>query len=304
MVLVNGEPITLEQLENEVGGKSKEIEQQLQTIKNSILSRLIDNQLIRQEAASQRITLEKYIEENITKVSTVSDEEVEEAYEKSKANLLGALPEDAKYRIRRTIEDNRRNQAFQKLFAELRKKANIVNFFLFSNQSSQEIQIGDSPVTGAPNAQITIVEFSDFECPYSRLQQQRLKQLLEDNPDTIKLVFKHFPIPRHKNAFTASKAAYCAQQQDQFWDFHFSLFREGQELSLPALIQLAVDQGLDKDLFTGCLNDPKTEEVINADIQIGLDVGVKGTPAFFVNGKRIESPAGLETAVSFELNQK
>ena len=174
------------------------------------------------------------------------------------------------------------------------------NYFLFDNLTIQKIPIEDSPVTGAPNAKVTIVEFSDFECPYSRLQQSRLKQLLEDNPDTVRLVFKHFPIPRHKNAFIASKAAYCAQQQGQFWDYHFSLFKKEQNLNLEGLTQLAVDKEMDKNLFNKCMIDPVTEERIDADIKMGLGLGVQGTPAFFVNGKKIDSAAGLESAIKFE----
>lgn len=304
VAVVNGEQITLEQLENEVGNKSRGIEQQLQGMKNSILSSLINNLLLAQEADSLGVSLEEYIKEHITNATVVTDAEVEKSYEKSKENLAGILPLEAKFGIRRALENNRRTEAFQKLFIELHKKADIENYFLFGSVTRQDIVIGDSPVIGASDAQVTIVEFSDFECPFSQLQQIRLKQLIENYPDKVRLVFKHFPLTRHKNAFMSSKAAFCAQQQSQFWDFHFSLFRKGQDLSLPALNQLAIDLGLDEDLFTGCMNNSKTEDRINEDIQTGLDVGVTGTPAFYINGKKIESPAGLEAAIGFELNQK
>jgi len=159
------------------------------------------------------------------------------------------------------------------------------------------VSLSDDPVKGNPNAPVTIVEFSDFQCPFcARFFTQTLPQIQQDYiaSDKVKLVFRDFPLDSiHPNAISASIAAHCANEQAKFWEYHNKLF-EGQTqwASLGAsdatktFIQYASELGLDSDNFNSCLDSTKSFDEINNDYEDGRNYGVTGTPAFFIGNDK------------------
>ena len=147
------------------------------------------------------------------------------------------------------------------------------------------IAAGD-PARGPANAPITLVEFSDFECPYCRSYfLNTLPRILEAYPNQIRHVFKDLPlISIHANAFPAAVAALCAHEQGAFWEFHDLLF--GMELSLgtDAYQQYAADLGLSQSKFTNCLDAQRYTDQVQADYDFAIQLGVRSTPTFFING--------------------
>ncbi|MBL7662125.1 thioredoxin domain-containing protein [bacterium] len=153
-----------------------------------------------------------------------------------------------------------------------------------------KVDVGSSPVRGNPNAKITIVEFSDFQCPYCSRGASTMEQLLKDYPNDVKVAFKNLPLEFHDQAKPAAKAALAAKEQGKFWEMHDVLFQNQRELGKTAWEDLAKKvAGLDAAKFAADLkaNDKKYDEMILADMKLAESLGVEGTPGFFVNGVQV-----------------
>jgi protein-disulfide isomerase len=157
-------------------------------------------------------------------------------------------------------------------------------------------------VRGAPMAPITIVEFSDFQCPYCGAAAPELERLIEQHEGKVKLVFKHFPLSSHSRAVPAALAAEAAGRQGRFWEMHDLLFANQRTLEDADLARFAQTLGLDMDKFAADLASAEVKARIEADRAAGEKVNVEGTPSIFVNGRRFEEPfKELETYVAEQL---
>jgi protein-disulfide isomerase len=160
------------------------------------------------------------------------------------------------------------------------------------------------PQRGPDDAPVTIVEYSEFQCPYCRETEQALHHTLIKYSDQVRLVYKDFPLSFHKHAMDAALAARCADEQGQFWAYHDALFASGQ-LSPADLKATASHLGLDRESFDSCLDDRKYERSVRADQAEGNRIGADGTPYFLINGKSLsgaQSAAAFDSAISTELN--
>ena len=167
-----------------------------------------------------------------------------------------------------------------------------------------QIPIADSPVLGKPTAPITIIEFSEFQCPYCSRGSNTMKEVLGKFPNDVKVVFKHFPLAFHQQAADASKAALAAGEQGKFWEMHDKMFTVQKEMKGKDSAAFkewssgfAKDLGLDVAKFMKDFDNPKWDEVIKRDQALGQKLGVRGTPHFFVNGERVK---GAQPAAKFE----
>jgi len=150
-----------------------------------------------------------------------------------------------------------------------------------------ELEAAESarPARGNPNAPVTVVEFSDFQCPFCQQAYPVLKQLLAKYKDEVKLVYRDVPIRRiHPEAELAAAASRCAGEQGKFWEYHDALFEAAGDLKGPSLMSRAERLALDSEEFDACLRSGKFKDAIEADFQEAIRLGVTGTPAFFVNG--------------------
>jgi len=159
-----------------------------------------------------------------------------------------------------------------------------------------KLRIGNAPVFGLKDAPVTIVEFSDFQCPYCAKLDPVLKQVLAKYPKEVKLVFKFFPLPFHKLAMPASKAALAAGKQQKFWEYHDELMKNYNQLSEQKLVEIGKKIGLDMKRFIRDRQDPHWVNFIRDDMQEAAKNQVRGTPTVFVNGRRMRS----RTLVAFE----
>jgi len=152
-----------------------------------------------------------------------------------------------------------------------------------------EVSADDDPSLGSENAPITIVEFSDFQCPYcARFEQDTFPELKSRYIDTglVKIVFRDFPLTSiHQYAQKAAEASECADEQDKFWEYHDLLFSNQNALEVSSLKGYAFSIGLDTQQFDSCLDSGKYKDEVQKDMEDGISYGVTGTPAFFVNGK-------------------
>ena len=170
---------------------------------------------------------------------------------------------------------------------------------------SQQIDITGAPVRGKADAPVTLVVFSDFECPWCAKLEPLLAQLLAANADTVRVVFKHLPLPMHPQAEPAALAAIAAQRQGKFWEMHDAMFADQSALAPPQLQATAERIGLEGAAFARCLADPATVRTVDADLRLGATVGVNGTPTFYVNGRPVPTDrTALTVAISEELARK
>ncbi|MBK8011303.1 MAG: thioredoxin domain-containing protein [Deltaproteobacteria bacterium] len=171
-------------------------------------------------------------------------------------------------------------------FAPLLVATFVLETACSSSSSLVMVPVGDSPVRGEPDAWVTIIEFSDFQCPYCAASQPIIDDVLDEHPTDLRLVFKHFPLTSiHENALSAAIAAECARAQARFWTYHDLLFAHRASLSAAHQTELAEEAGLNVAQWASCLATSAPRDRVESDRALGLSVGVKATPTFIINGQ-------------------
>jgi protein-disulfide isomerase len=148
------------------------------------------------------------------------------------------------------------------------------------------IPTAGSPVQGPPNAPITLVEFSDFQCPFCVKAVHQLEAVMKAYPNQVKLIFKQFPLESHPQASISAAAALAAHQQGKFWPMHDALFANRTRLSRQTILELATGLALDMKRFTADLDSPETKKAVARDVADGDKSGVEATPTIFIDGQR------------------
>jgi len=161
-------------------------------------------------------------------------------------------------------------------------------------EAAVTIPVEGSPVRGPSDARITMVEFSDFECPYCALATIEMRNIMASYPKDIKLIYKEFPLSMHPNAPLAAAAALAAGEQGKFWQMHDLLFKNFRKLNRDNILAWAKEIGLDVNKFKGDLDSGKYDPVVKKDVADGEKIGVYGTPSFFINGKQYNGPVTLD----------
>jgi protein-disulfide isomerase len=170
-----------------------------------------------------------------------------------------------------------------------------------------KITVDGDPVRGAATAKVTIVEFSDFQCPYCAKAVEPVKQLLARHPKDVKLVFKQFPLDTHSQAALAAEAALAAQAQGKFWELHDKMYANFRSINRDRILGWAKELGLDMTKFQADLNSHKYSARVNSEEKQGEMAGVEGTPTFFINGKRLNAafePDTVEPILQQELKSR
>ncbi len=156
------------------------------------------------------------------------------------------------------------------------------------------INTSTAPFLGEPNAPVEIIEFSDFQCPYCAQVSQLLQEVLANNPATVKIVFKHFPLRGHEFAIPAAVGAIAAQEQGKFWQFHDKLFENVRSLNQEKIDEIAKEIGLDMERYAKDIADQTLQQRGMMDSRDGMLAGVNSTPTLFINGRRLKERS-LET---------
>jgi protein-disulfide isomerase len=161
--------------------------------------------------------------------------------------------------------------------------------------SVTKFTIGDAPVRGPANAPVTVVVFSDFQCPFCKKVEGTIDALEKAYPGKVKVAWKHFPLDFHANARMAAAAAQVAHRSGKFWAMHDQLLAHQEALDPESLAGYARDVGLDPSAFKAALAEADAGAAIDADVKLGTSIGVTGTPTLFINGRRIVGAYPLET---------
>jgi predicted DsbA family dithiol-disulfide isomerase/Skp family chaperone for outer membrane proteins len=294
VAVVNGQVITQAELDKAAEAELKGIEARKaqndaalandrQTILTKALDDLVAEKLIAAEAAKEKKSKEQLLEAEVeSNVETPSAAEVEAFYDANKERIPIAK-EQALPQVKQYLVERSRTRYREMLITRLRKEFGVKSYL---EPLRAEIAVAGFPSRGPAAAPVTIVEFSDFECPYCGGLFPTLKQVEKNYPETVRIVYRQFPLANiHPHAMKAAEASLCANEQKKFWEFHDSMFGNQQELSIPDLKQRAVDLKLDTQAFNQCLDSGRHSTAIQADVQEGARAGVTGTPALFINGR-------------------
>jgi protein-disulfide isomerase len=163
-----------------------------------------------------------------------------------------------------------------------------------TEEKRASIEAAGAPTFGPQDAKVVVVEFSDFQCPFCSRAAKVVKQVKEKYGDKVRFVFRQYPLSFHKNAHLAAQAALAANAQAKFWEFHDLMFENQQALEQPALEKYAAQVKLDMKAFKAALNSDVIKKAVDADTELGNQVGVRGTPSMFVNGARVRNAADFE----------
>ncbi|MBF0107728.1 MAG: DsbA family protein [Magnetococcales bacterium] len=222
---------------------------------------------------------------------TLTEDQVKQFMEANKERIPGNDPA-IKEKVRTFLENQSLKQAKMKYHESLVEKYKAE---ILLEEPRYTVTGPEDLSRGPATAPVTIIEFSDFECPYCRKAQGVLSQLKEAYGDKLRFVFRHFPLPFHKQAPKASEASMCANEQEKFWPYHDALFVESQSLAEDALKELAKKLSLDMTKFEECLKSGRHAARITADSASGKQLGITGTPTFFVNGIKLVGAIPLNT---------
>lgn len=313
---VNGQAITQDELNRAAADDLKGLEtkrlqsdaslnQEKQEIMTRALDELVANKLIEAEAKKQSLEPQKLLENEVdSKVKPPTQADAEAFYEANKARI--PIPkEQAMPQVMDYLLERNRGQAHDAFIERLKKEYGYKSY-LEPLRVSVETQ--GHPTLGPDNAPVTIVEFSDFECPFCGGLYPTLKEVEKNYEGKIRVVYRQFPLTNiHPHAQKAAEASLCAFEQQHFWEFHDSMFGNQKELSIPDLKQRAVDMKLDTEKFNQCLDSGRENAVIQTDVQDGARAGVTGTPAMFINGRFLSGNQPYDTIknmIDDELDRK
>ncbi len=285
--------ITRGELEEKVTAKLIELDNQRYDALREGLDEMIAEELIKQEAKARSVSVEILQKTEIEdKVAVPTDEEIQKVYDDNKAQLKGQALEQVKPQIVQYLSGQRAQERLATFIGELKVK--------HKTSVTLKPPLVDVATAGRPErgggakAPITMIEFSDYQCPFCKRAEDAVTKVMQVYGDKVRLVFRDYPLPMHPFARPAAEAASCANAQGKFWEYHAKLFENQGSLADDKLKQYAKDLGLDSAKFDECLTKKPFKDAIDKDIADGGKVGVNGTPAFFVNGRMLSGAQPFE----------
>jgi protein-disulfide isomerase len=295
---VNGEAITAKDLEGALGTRLSTLEEQIYNLRRQALEALIAQRLLDQEAAKRGIPVAALLDAEVTKkAAPVTEDEIEAFYQANKTHFRGDEA-TARQNVRALLQQ-RTVAARRALFVEsLRSQGKVLVRLQRPPVVRMAVSIEGAPVRGAAGAPVTLVEFSDFHCPFCKRAQATLKQILERYPGKVRHAYRDFPIDSlHPQARRAAEAARCAQDQGKFWDYHDVLFASPPQAAADDLRRYAERVGLDVPTFERCVSAGTHSQSVQRDVDEGSRLGLNGTPAFFINGRALQGAQPLDAFV-------
>jgi protein-disulfide isomerase len=308
---IGGRKITLRELDERWQAidpaERARVTQLLYQHRRNTLDQMMGDLLIEDAAKTAGQPVEEFVKQETTKrLTAVTDAEVAQFFEANKDRTQGRTLEQLQEPIRNFLAGQKQAQAKAQLVDDLRNKAANLRVLLEPPRQSIEVAAHD-PVRGAATAPITIVEYSDYQCPFCARVNPTLDKVRATYGDKVRIVFKDFPLPNHKEAPKAAEAAHCAGDQGKYWEMHDRLFGNQQQLVIPVLKQHAVDLKLDAAAFGECLDSGKHTMRVTESMRIGEQMGVQSTPTLYVNGRPVIGAQPFEyfqSVIDEELRRK
>jgi len=286
---IGDEVISMTELEQSAATELASLEQQRHRLLDQKLNQIIADRLLAREAKKRGVTVDVLLRDEVsTKVPPVPDADIAEFMAQNRARMPRGNEAELKARVADFLQRQRINQRREAYVASLRTQTPVQVHLKAPEPIRVQMDPSQGYARGPKEAPVSIVEFSDFRCPFCKAVVPTLKQLAAQYSDRVRWVFRDFPIPAlHPDAPLAHEAARCAGEQGKFWPYHDVLFERAADASATALKQYAAEIGADRAAFDQCLDGHKYQAAVNADIEAGSKVGVNGTPTFFINGEML-----------------
>ena len=289
----DGVSITAADLDKAAAGSLSRVRQQEYEIRKDVLDRLIGEALMANEAKARGISVEELLKKEVDdKIAAPTKEAVDTLYEQYKAQLRGQTREQAGPQIEKFMRDRDtsvRREAFRR---QLLDKAGVK---VALEPPRTEVKVpANAPALGPASAPVTIVAFTDYQCPYCHRAQNTIDQVLSQYSGKVRFVHQDFPLDGHPQAFPAARAARCAGEQGKFWEYYRSLMTSPGDMSETDLAGRADGLKLDPAAFKTCAASGRHDAAIKEGLESGTRLGVTGTPGYFINGRMVTGAQPLE----------
>jgi protein-disulfide isomerase len=287
LATIKGESITSGDLEDALLPLIFDVQEQVYKLRQNELELSINDTLLSQQAQKRKITVEALLAAEV-KPKPVTDEQVQAFFDQNKERVSGDFTQ-TKDAIKQYLEQIELRQA-ERIFVERLRAAAAIEKFLMAPESPMfAISTYDQPLLGNADAPVTIVAFTDYQCPSCAAMHPVLEELVNEYGAKVRLVTRDFPISRHTEAFKAAEAAEAAREQGKYWEYIQILLRNQSALTVDKLKGYATDLALDRTRFDNALDSGKFTESIQRDVEDGIKLGVNGTPTIFINGRRVSA---------------
>jgi protein-disulfide isomerase len=294
LAVINGKNITEAEVreanKDQFQAMEREYQQNNQLLENG-LEVVIRERMLEAEAAARKVTKEQILAE--IKPAAVTDADVDAFYTQNK-DRIPRPKEEVAGQIKQYLEQQGQQKAQQDFYAKLQDKYKVE----YKIEPMRVEVAATGPAQGPANAPVTIVEFSDFQCPFCSRVIPSLNQVKEKYGDKVRIVFRQYPLPMHPQAQKAAEASLCANDQGKFWQLHDAMFANQQALGVDQLKAKATELGLNAETFNSCLDSGKYAAQVAADMKEGSAAGVSGTPAMFINGRFVNGAVPFEEIAS------
>jgi protein-disulfide isomerase len=286
LATVNGKNITSGDIEDSLVPLIASVQEQVYLARKSDVDQKMNDILLNQEAQKRGVTARAVLDAEVTaKTPAVTEAQALDFFNKNKERINGDFPA-LKYNIIQYLQEQEQQKLESAFVGRLRNAASVQTFVTPPAQPVFQIATDDQPSKGNPDARVTVVEFTDYQCPSCAAAHPSLERLITEYGDRVRFVVRDFPLQMHPEARKAAEAAEAAREQGKYWDFTAILFRNQSALKPEQLKQYAQVLGLDRAKFDAALDDGRFAEKVERDMLDGRKFGVSGTPTFFVNGRR------------------
>lgn len=292
---IGSEEITMEQLIGDDKLDFFDLQKREYELKMDRLNRMVVEKLIGAEAKAANMSLDDYINKKIIGGEVkISDKEYKKFVAEKKIPESQINPQ-VKERIMSYLQTMKKQEVVQSHVAKLTKSQPVEVYFQKPKMTAK-VEAGNSPSTGNDKAPVTMIEFSDFQCPFCTRAAETVNEIKKKYGSKVNIVFKHFPLPMHKDARPAAEASMCVNEQDKakFWKFHDLAFKNQDKLDTAGLEKIAKDVGADVNKFKECMTSKKYAQAVQQDMEYGEKLGVRSTPTFFINGQLISGAVPIE----------
>ncbi|MFP5458294.1 MAG: DsbA family protein [Bacteriovoracia bacterium] len=272
-----------------------EAEQKLFEIKNNRLRAIVMQKIMDKDPAKKDMSNDDYLDKFIAKGIKVTEGDID-AFIKKQQIPQESINPMVREKIKGYLEMEKRKEAMDAWLGKQTAKTPVQVFIAKPRRPTFDVQVGDAPVTGGKDAKVTIVEFSDFQCPFCSRGAGIITDLKKKYGNKIQVAFKNFPLPFHNQAEGAAVAGLCAGEQSSelFWKMHDAMFAAQDKLDPASLKEMARKLGVKGESFDKCLDENKYLSKVKQDMEEGKKLKVKSTPTFFVNGQLINGAQPLE----------
>ncbi len=291
---VGGTRITLAEVDKRAAGRLARLRDEEYEARRQALEELIADKLVEREAAARGVSSEALLKKEVDGgVKKPTPAEIEAIYAMNKDRVQGRSLAEVTPQIESSVKAQRTAERRAAFHQELRKKA-AVSVTLQQPRTAIAVP-ADAPSLGPADAKVTVVEFLDYQCPFCHRVQAVVDEILERYAGKVRFVHRDFPLYTiHPQAAGASKAAHCAGEQGKFWEFHRHLLMVPGDMSEKDLKERAAGLKLDPSKFGSCFSSTRYEKGIQETYDYGTEMGITGTPTFFVNGRRLSGVRPIE----------